>query len=235
MPTSQAASTLGEMRQRFTYFMPSGRGVVLEHIAAEICAIFTGNVIRVAIDGVDGAGKTTFADELADTIENRPIIRASVDSFHNPRATRYRQGKDSPSGFFEDSYNYEQLFGLLLNPLGPGGSGRFRTQAFDHRIDARVESPELYADPKSILLFDGIFLHRAELRDIWDYSIYFDVDFENSIPRCVLRGEGNPDPDAEQHRRYIEGQKIYIRNCQPGKRASIVLDNNDLDAPFIVS
>ena len=215
--------------------MPSRRGLILEHIAAEICAIFTGNVVRVAIDGVDGAGKTTFADELADTIENRPIIRASVDSFHNPRAIRYRQGKDSPSGFFEDSYNYEQLFGLLLHPLGPGGSGRFHTQAFDHRIDARVESPELHAEPESILLFDGIFLHRAELRDIWDYSIYLDVDFENSIPRCALRGEGNLDPDAEQHRRYIEGQKIYIRNCQPGKRASIVLDNNDLDAPFIVS
>ena len=61
--------------------MPSRRGVILEHIAGKICAIFTGNVIRVAIDGVDGAGKTTFADELADIIENRPIIRASVDSF----------------------------------------------------------------------------------------------------------------------------------------------------------
>ena len=124
--------------------MPSKRGVILEHIAAEICAIFPGNVIRVAIDGVDGAGKTTFADELADTIESRPII-------------------------------------------------------------------------------------------VWDYSIYLDVDFENSIPRCALRGEGNPDPDAEQNRRYIEGQKIYIQNCQPRKRASIVLGNNDLDDPFIVS
>lgn len=215
--------------------MPSKRGVILEHIAAEICAIFPGNVVRVAIDGVDGAGKTTFADELADTIESRPIIRASVDFFHNPRAIRYRQGKYSPSGFFEDSYNYDQLFGLLLNPLGPGGSGRFHTKAFDHRIDACVESPELYAEPKSILLLDGIFLHRAELRELWDYSIYLDVDFENSIPRCALRGEGNPDPDAEQNRRYIEGQKIYIQNCQPGKRASIVLDNNDLDDPFIVS
>ena len=215
--------------------MPSRRGVILEHIASEICAIFTGNVIRVAIDGVDGAGKTTFADELADTIESRPIIRASVDFFHNPRAIRYRQGKDSPLGFFEDSYNYDQLFGLLLNPLSPGGSGRFHTKAFDHRIDACVESPELCAEPESILLFDGIFLHRAELRDIWEYSIYLDVDFENSIPRCALRGEGNPDPDAEQNWRYIEGQKIYIRNCQPRKWASIVVDNNDLDDPYIVS
>ncbi len=215
--------------------MQSKRAVVLQRIAAEIWGNLTDNVIKVAIDGVDGAGKTTFADELAEIIENRPIIRASVDFFHNPRAIRYRQGKDSPLGFFEDSYNYEELLGLLLNPLSPGGSGRFRTKAFDHRTDAHVESPELYAEPESILLFDGIFLHRPELWDIWDYSIYLDVNFENSIPRCALRGEGNPDPYAEQNRRYIEGQKIYIQNCQPSERATIIVDNNDLDAPFIVS
>jgi uridine kinase len=38
-------------------------------------------IVRVGVDGVDGAGKTTFADELAQALEQRgrQVIRASVD------------------------------------------------------------------------------------------------------------------------------------------------------------
>lgn len=45
-------------------------------------------VTRVGIDGVDGAGKTCLADELAGVLQAQgaPVIRASVDGFHRPRA-----------------------------------------------------------------------------------------------------------------------------------------------------
>jgi hypothetical protein len=44
--------------------------------------------LRIAVDGVDGAGKTHLADELARALRlfALPIIRASVDGFHNPRS-----------------------------------------------------------------------------------------------------------------------------------------------------
>jgi uridine kinase len=65
----------------------------------------------VAVDGVDGAGKTVFANSLARRLEvlGRPVIRAGIDGFHNPRSVRYRRGKDSPEGFFLDSFNYDSL------------------------------------------------------------------------------------------------------------------------------
>ena len=207
---------------------------VLSRVADEISGIHSDRIARVAIDGVDGSGKTTFADELRAVI-NRPVIRASADSFHNPRIVRYRLGRDSPQGFFEDSYNYTLLFEVLLLPLSPGGSGRYRTETFDYRTDTPVKSPELIAEPTSILLFDGIFLHRPELRDMWDYSVFLDVSFNVSIPRCALRGEGNPDPTAMENRRYVEGQKIYMRTCEPKEQATIVINNNDLSEPYVVS
>jgi len=37
------------------------------------------------------------------------------------------------------------------------------------------------------------------------------------------------------HHRYHEGQNIYFRECEPWQHASIVIDNDDLAAPFIVS
>ena len=50
--------------------------------------------LRVAIDGIDAAGKTTLADKLAPLIEaqGRPVIRASIDGFHRLRSLRYRPG-----------------------------------------------------------------------------------------------------------------------------------------------
>ncbi|WP_246580249.1 hypothetical protein [Deinococcus aestuarii] len=66
------------------------RRALLDHLAARLDARSAAPVLRVAIDGVDGAGKTTFADELAGVLRERgrTVIRASVDGFHAPRATR---------------------------------------------------------------------------------------------------------------------------------------------------
>ena len=73
---------------------------ILEQLAGLIVAIGRPHPVRVAIDGVDAAGKTMLADELTPLIEarGRPAIRASADGFHNPRVIRYRRGADSPEG-----------------------------------------------------------------------------------------------------------------------------------------
>jgi uridine kinase len=216
-----------------------GRQTVLGHVATTVLELpvpAAPGVLRVAIDGVDGAGKTTFADELAEALapSGRETIRASVDGFHHPKAARYRLGRHSPEGFFLDSYNYDELRARLLEPLGPGGSGTYRTAAFDHRLDGPVTSPARRADAGAILVLDGIFLHRPELRRYWDYSIFLDVPFDISIPRGAQRGEGSPDPHAPENRRYVEGQRLYLHDCEPKRRASLIIDNEVLASPRIL-
>ena len=44
---------------------------MLRCVAEEILSVSATTVTRVAVDGVDGAGKTTFADELADALGPR--------------------------------------------------------------------------------------------------------------------------------------------------------------------
>lgn len=58
-------------------------------------------VLRVAVDGIDGAGKSTLADELTRWLQGSgvTVIRSTIDSFHNPRAVRWQRGKGSPVGF----------------------------------------------------------------------------------------------------------------------------------------
>lgn len=191
----------------------------------------------VAIDGVDGVGKTTFADELASFLD-APVIRASVDSFHNPREIRYARGKTSPEGFYRDSFDLATLRSALLDPLRePVGRRGYRTAAFDHRTNRPVDSPAKSAGPRSILVFDGIFLHRPELRDYWDYSVFLSADRGETLRRCNER-EGMPDashdPADPIHARYVKGQDLYLRECRPAERATVVIDNQDLAHPSFV-
>jgi uridine kinase len=130
---------------------------LLTELAQRLVVVSPDRTIRVAIDGVDGAGKTTFADELASYVSasGRPVIRASVDGFHNPRAVRYQRGKQSPEGYFEDSYNYAALKKYLLDPLSPRSCKRYRQAFFDHVTDDTVPVVEIEAPPSSVLLIDG--------------------------------------------------------------------------------
>ena len=213
------------------------RKAVLEAVAERIIALRSDHVVRVAIDGVDGAGKTIFADELAVLIElrGRPVIRASVDSFHNPRAVRYRLGRHSPEGFFRESYNYPLLKSLLLDTISPGGSGQYRRAAFDVATDSPVTAPVESIQVGAVLVFDGIFLHRPDLRQYWDLSIFLDVRFDVSAPRGAQRGTTSPDIHAPENRRYIEGQRLYLRECEPKRHATFVINNDALDAPYLES
>jgi uridine kinase len=212
---------------------------MIEKLATIIACYKSDQMIRIAIDGVDGVGKTTFADLLGNAVARmgRPVIRSSVDGFHNPRELRYRRGKTSPEGFYLDSYDYPALRTHLLDPLGPGGSGRYRSAIFDHVTDSPLPVQEHIAPAGSVLILDGLFLHRQELRRHWDLSIFLDAPFEVTIPRCAARGPGwgSPDPTAPSNRRYVEGQQIYLRENQPRNLASVVIDYSNLAEPHIVA
>jgi uridine kinase len=199
---------------------------LLDGLAAAIAGLHPKRMIRIAIDGVDGAGKTTLADALAPlvTAQGRPTIRASVDDFHHPRAVRYARGRYSPDGFYLDSYDYDAFRELLLDPLSPGGSGQYAARRFDLENDQPFELDPKRAETTAALIVDGIFLHRPELRSCWDLSIFLKVNFEVSLPRGArarskLRCDRSNSPP---HRRYVGGQKRYLVECDPEQRRPIL-------------
>lgn len=225
------------MRRRITMNAPSQvRRAVLDRLAGEIRHLGVAGVTRVAVDGVDGAGKTVFADEIAQRliIAGATVIRAGVDDFHNPASIRYVRGKSSPEGYFRDSYDYASLRRLLLDPLSPEGNRRYVDACYDFTEDRAVSMPTQTAVAGSILVLDGIFLHRDELWNYWDYSVFLDVGFEISVARCAARDGTDPDAAAPSNRRYVEGQRLYLQSCCPAQRATVVVNNDDLDAPRVV-
>lgn len=221
------------------------RRQALGKLAALVLQQRSSHPLRLAIDGVDAAGKTCLADELAEILASkRPVVRASLDNFHRLREKRYRRGRLSPLGYYQDSFDYPALIESLLLPLGPGGDRRYRLAVFDYRLDTRVESERLEANNESILVFDGIFLLRPELRQYWDYSIFVQVDFPTALERAAQRESlqaGSP-ADQEDTRqlmglyeeRYIPAQKLYLEEAHPHRYANVVWDNCDLDRPVLI-
>ncbi|BCY07530.1 uridine kinase [Actinoplanes sp. L3-i22] len=191
--------------------------------------------VRVGVDGPDGSGKTTLADELATTLRDRgrPVVRVSIDDFHQVRALRHRRGRDSPEGFWSDSYDYPRFRADVLDPFGPDGTGRYRPVAHDLATDARLEPDPRPAPPGTVLIVDGIFLHRDELAGSWDFSLFLEVPFTETARRMAARDGTPPDPADPGMRRYVDGQRLYFAACAPWRRATWVIDNTDPAAPVL--
>lgn len=198
---------------------------------------YPGGRVIVAVDGVDGAGKTTFADGFAEVLAETgaSVCRASIDGFHRPRAERYLRGRTSPEGFYLDSYDYATFRRVLIDPFRDGaqtsGTTGFQLAAFDVARDAVVESQWVTAPRDAVLVVDGVFLHRPELRDLWDWSVWLDVPEAVAARRLAERDGSDPDPAAPSNARYRRGQEIYLREARPDAAASVVVDNADLSHP----
>ena len=213
------------------------RPAVLGRLAEMISSLKFSRPVRVAIDGRTASGKTTFANELAAEIarSGRAVIRTSVDGFHMPKATRYARGRYSAEGYYLDARDLVAIRSLLLDPLGPGGDGQYRTASFDLENDTAIEQEPLAAASASILIVDGTFLQRPELVTGWDVTVFLDTSEDVSARRGV-------DRDAERlgglqaarqlyAERYRPAFDLYERRCQPRSIADVVVDNNDIDRP----
>lgn len=194
------------------------RQLMTAEVADAVLALPAARFHRVAVDGTVGAGMVHFADELARELSGRgtPVVRASVDGFHNPARTRHRRGRESPEGFYRDSFDYGRFIRLLLDPFGPEGSGSYVQQVYDVRREREVRCPPGLAESGTVLVVDGIFLHRDELVRFWDYTVWVEAP-----------------AGAELGRRFVEGQRLYVHECDPRARAGMVVDTREPRNPPI--
>jgi len=213
------------------------RGELLDRLAGAIESVITAHPLRVAVDGPPAAGKTTLADELALLLRTRgrEVIRASTEGFHLPRAQRYRRGEFSPEANYHDSFDYDTLRRVLLDPLGPDGDRRYQHAVYDLDTDTALSPPVTTAPADAVLLLDGVFLLRPELIDRWDLSIFVSAAFEQILDRARIRDLARLGSTAEVERRfgarYIPAQKLYFATARPTDHAGIIVHNDEPRRP----
>jgi uridine kinase len=218
------------------------RDELLNDLTEAIGSVTTSHPTRVAIDGPPAAGKTTLGDDLAAGLraQGRDVIRVSIESFLLSRTQRYRRGEYSAEGCYHDSFDFDALHRVLLDPLGPGGDRRFQPAVYDRRTETALSLPARTACADAVLLFDGVFLLRPELIDRWDLRIFVSAAFEETLSRARLRDLDQAHPalfgsatevERRWRERYRPSQQFYLDTVHPTEHADIVVSNDEPQWP----
>ncbi|UIJ33954.1 uridine kinase [Allobranchiibius sp. GilTou73] len=216
------------------------REQVVSALADQLTAADIGHPLRVGIDGPCGSGKTTLAVQLTQAVSarGRAAVHVDSDGFHNAQGIRYRQGRDSARGYYDDAYNFDALVERVLLPLGPDGSRVYTTKVHDMGTD-RVVTDEMATAPRdAVVVFGCTFLQRGSLSACWDGVIYLEVRREIAFARGVARDAEALGGDDNARRayadRYMAAYDLYVREERPAEKASIVVNQDDFAAPRIV-
>jgi uridine kinase len=215
----------------------STRARLISEVAAIVCRHDLGHPTRVAIDGVTASGKSTFAGELAAAVAelHRPAVHLTMDGFHHHREHRYRRGRLSADGYYEDAYDFAALAELVLIPLGPGGDRRYRVRVIDLASDAEIGEPPVEAPADAVVIVDGSFLQRPELAGLWDHRIFIDTDLAVARHRGTVRDAqalgGLARAEHMYDVRYHAACRRYLAAVDPAARATLIVENTDLQNP----
>lgn len=199
----------------------------------------------VGIDGRSGAGKSTFGDELARALERRgrSVVRSTTDLFHRPRVERMQRGATSPEGYYRDSHQISTMLDELIVPFADGAD-EVLVGAFDEPSDS-VRRLTTVVPHRAVLVFDGLFVHRPELRQRWHLSVMLHADrrcdegwlryLEADLPRDPTDRAAEVDRRLQRARwpRYRHGWARYLDVVGRGA-ADMDIDNEDLSAPAII-
>ena len=161
----------------------------------------------VALSGRDCAGKSTLATGVQEELD-RLCLRAtllSIDTFLIPR---HRRTLSAPEhiDYFENAFDYAAL-----------------VQALEAvRDSASSVGP-------NIVLVEGVFLLRKELRHWWDFAVWIEVDTAVIMDRAVKR-------DKEYFGDECTVRRVYENRCLPAQDYHIQCDlpqqNADITATF---
>jgi uridine kinase len=192
--------------------------------------------LRVAVDGVTGAGKSTFAAELAEavTVLGVPGLHLTTDDFHHPAAHR-RADPDRARGYYRDAFDLPSIRRLVLDPLGRGLP--YVPRLHELATDAQLDEPARLAPDGAVVVVDGTFLQVPALAGTWDVVVWLATSLPVAERRAVARDAvllGGADAARTAYRdRYHAACRLYLAEIRPERAADLVVDNDDLAAPVL--
>lgn len=159
----------------------------------------------IAIDGPGGAGKTTFATQLAAEVDAEVV---HTDDF---------------AGFDRPAEWWPQVIETVLDPL-------FHNRPVEPFKRARwtPDEPEqtVSLKPSPYLVLEGVRAACEDFAPFLTYTIFFDAPRAVRRVRASRRYSGALPADWE---RWAEGQEMYRQRERPDKRADVVvIDRRDL-------
>lgn len=183
--------------------------------------------IIVGIDGLGGAGKSTISEELYKLLseENYNIALLHIDDFIHPRAVRYNDSYNEWECYYNLQWRYDYLMNEVVNPIKKGADFNAKVELYDKDNDTYFLN-ETNVPVGSIVIIEGVFLQRQELRGAFDYMIYIDIPEEIRLNRVLERDGYIGDKEqikAKYDNRYFPAEHHYIEMYSPSEKADYII------------
>lgn len=138
----------------------------------------------VGFDGPTEVGTAALADAVAARARTlgRPVIRVSTDWWWRPASLRLELGRTDVDMLLSGWIDTSAMNRELLDPLRPGGSGRYLRRLRDPQTDRSLREERVAVAPRSVVLLDGPFLQASGLSV--DGVVYLQVAL-NTLARAL--------------------------------------------------
>lgn len=166
----------------------------LDAFSAIDAQIKTGKPVTVAVDGLCGSGKSTFAALLA-TVYDCNLFHA--DDFFLPPELRTPERYATPGG----NVHWERMLGEILEPLQTGREFSYRK--FDCSVMDYGET--VHVTPKTVNIMEGSYSLHPELIEMYDLKIFLKTDPKTQLDRIRVR-------DGEEYVKVFEEKWIPLEN-----------------------
>jgi hypothetical protein len=202
---------------------PVSFDVLVEELADRLAAREPGGRLRVAIDGAPAADPAALADALVDPlrVRGRPAVRVSTDDFLRPASVRLEFGRTNPDTFYTGWLDEAALRREVLDPAGPGGSGRIVTRLWEARTDRATRQPYSNLPPNAVVLVSGPLLLGGGLP--------FEVAVHLELSAAAL--DRRTDPEL---RWTLPAYARYGHEVDPASFADVVVRVDDPRHPALV-
>ena len=184
--------------------------------------------------------KTVFAINLSKylTQSNINSTHISIDGFHNNKEYRYRQGRNSYKGYYEDSYNEIEFVNKVLIS-SQSNLPNYVEAIHDLETDEYLDLKSKNISNRTVLIIDGAYLFKPIYLSYWDFKIYLQTDFNTAMLRGIERDKTllgtKEEAKLKYIKRYHKASLFYNNECQPESNADLVIDNTDFDNLVIQS
>jgi hypothetical protein len=202
---------------------PVSVDLLVEELADRLAAQEPQRRLRVAVDGAPAAGPGRLADALVDPlrVRGRPAVRVDAGDFLRPASVRLEYGRTNPDAFYTGWPDENALRREVLDPAGPGGSGRVVTRLWNARTDRATREPYIDLPPGAVVVVSGPLLLGAGLP--------FDVTVHLQLSAAALDRRTDPD-----ERWTLPAYDRYGDEVDPASFADVVVRVDDPRRPALV-
>ncbi|MFF3852515.1 uridine kinase [Micromonospora sp. NPDC002575] len=179
--------------------------------------------LRVAVDGAPAAAPDELAAALVDPLRahGRPVLHVRAADFLRPASVRLEYGRTNPDAYYEGWVDEPGLRREVLDPAGPGGSGRILPSLWDPRTDRASRAGYVTLPPHGVVLVSGALLLGGGLPV--DLAVHLELS-----PAALAR---RTDPAL---RWTLPAFARYAEEVAPASFADVVVRVDDPRRPAIV-